>query len=350
MATDRKQELTKLLKKHRADIDDYVNSVRALYALANELTFDHESKRQRVGTRFRAPRTMSCITDTGAVRDLTPDAVIQVSDEYGVIAEMKKNFPVAKPDSPFEQVAKYDTPLTGWWTTDEKIGRHDLVLMTHEFSGVKAGDAHKDWVARGNGFSRNFAIVEFGYQEQGQLWFFLRRREGSLSDQEHDERLRQGVKINDTHIVELFDRWKFSEQEPPLIYMLLLVHTYVLPLFPRQEEYERVNGARQLTVEVDAEQVRDKMVEQFSPVAEARQPQVPKLDWVKRALSTMERLGLATALNRERCLYRVSLARFRRKDTVEYFTERIFTLHEKSVKKSQPTQPDLFGTRADNGS
>ncbi|MHB1861607.1 MAG: hypothetical protein ACYCVL_01445 [Gemmatimonadaceae bacterium] len=335
-------EFAKLLQDNRNAIDDYINSVRALHALGSHLTFDDIQRRQGDGTKFGIPRTMTRQLETGEDHDVTPDAVIQVSTAYGVVAEMKKNFPSIRPDEVFEQIAKYDTPLRGWWTADETIARHDLVLMTHTFSSVRAADAYKDWVERGNSFVRMFAVVEFGYQEQGKLWFYLRRTEGRLSDEVRDERLRTGVPISGELVTRLFDSWKFSEQAPPLTYMLLLTHTYILPLFPTQEEYENRSGARRLTVEVTAAQVRDKMVEQWSPPREARQTQLPKLEWVRQALAALERVGLATALDREQDRYRVSLARLPRRDAVEYFTRRLFRRDQEEKQKRLPVQPELF--------
>lgn len=343
MRPNHKAELAEELRKNLAAIDDYSNSVRALYALGSHLTFDPATRAQREGTHFCTPRTMAFLDPDGTSHNVTPDSVIQLSGQYGVIAEMKKHFPATRPDATFEQIQKYDRPLRGWWTEDEKVGRHDLVLMTHTFSAVTADDAYKSWVERANAFERAFAIIEFGYQDQGDAWFLLRRREGSLSDGERDEALRKGVPIKDEILLRLFDKYKFSEQEPPHIYMLLLLHDYILPLFPRQEDYERDTGARMLSVLVTAEQLRASMIEQFCPTREARQPQVPRLDWVKRALETLERIGLATSMDRAQSQYRIALRKPARKDTVEYFTARLLQLERQEAQKRAAAQPELFG-------
>lgn len=268
--------------------------------------------------------------------EVTPDAVIQPTDRYGLIAETKKNFPVSAPNEPYNQIAKYDCALKGWWTTDETIPVHDLALLTHVASSVDAVDAYAAWQESGRSFDRAFAIVEFGWIEMGKSWFLLRRVEGSLSDRAHDEALRRGKKIPYEVMVEILNRFKFVDHQPPLMHMLVLIFNYIFPLFPKETEFERETGGRYPVLMVSASQIRDRLDEQFCPKREdTRQFKLPKLEWVEDAMAAFVRMGIAVRMPDRSKAYRVSFKRPPTKDVVEYFAKKLA-----SADKPKPTSAD----------
>ncbi len=369
----------KALQRHRDALDDYLESVRGLYALAISASWDDAGKAVRPDARWCVPRRMDHPGDPGdpsatpprrpvARGEVTPDAVVQVTAEYGLVAEMKKHFSTSRPGEVFEQVAKYDADLEGWWTHDGHIASHDLVLLTHLKSSVAAVDAFKAWQAEGNAFRRPFSIVEFAYMTTGSLWFLLRRVEGQVSDPVHDEALRKGKMISDSNLLSLFSKWKFSEQQPPIMHMLVLLHDYVLPLFPTEMEFERETGGRYPVIEVSCEELREKLSEQFCPLrADDRYFHLPKLPWVRTAIDQLVRIGLATRLPAEsksapdtgaggglatsgpstgrgsaEPRYRIALRKPRQKDTIEYFSDKLLQADLNAVRRKPPEQPTLF--------
>lgn len=342
------------LQGHRDLFDNYKHSVLGLYAFAQSACWDGAARSIRNGSCYGIPRKM---THPGegekpATRIVTPDAVVQASPAGGIVAEMKKHFPATVPVQPFEQIKKqYDAPLLGWWTSDESIPNHDLVLLTHVMSSVNAVDAYREWCKAGNSFSRSFAIVEFGLMQTGQLWFMLRRVEGSLSDAAHDEALRRSKNIPPDVMLDLFKRYKFMDSEPPLMYMLVTVFNYILPLFRTEEEFERASGGRHPTVEVTATQVRNKLEEQFCPPkVDSRQFTLPRIDWVHRTLEAFVRIGIATRIPGPPRKYRISLKKPRVRDVMEYFAAKLLKAEEKERKKAAPpAQGDLFSSSTDRG-
>ena len=92
--------------------------------------------------------------DTKKSPNLTPDCVVQVTPQYGIVAEMKKHYP--NDDlRPLEQIKKYDRELFGWWTPSGQIDSHDLVLLTHYFSSTNAQDALEKWSERNEPYNES---------------------------------------------------------------------------------------------------------------------------------------------------------------------------------------------------
>lgn len=343
-----KPEPPKTAQKHRDEVDDYMQTVIGTYAFAQSACWDDETRRQRAGSMYSVPRRMTRLPGSeqpDVPADVTPDAVIQPTGEHGVVAEAKKNFPTAAPNLPFEQMQKYDCGLKGWWTTTECIRQHDLALLTHVASSIDAVDAYAAWRSQGNQFDRPFAIVEFGWIEMGQPWFLLRRLDGKLSDQAHDETLRRGKKVPHTVMIGLINRYKFVDHKPPLMHMLVVIFNHIFPLFPKETEFERESGGRYPVLSVTAVQVRDKVEEQFCPPREDdRQFRIPRLEWVQEALDAFVRMGIAERGPGSSRVFRVTLRRPPKKDVIDYFASKLAS-HLKATAAS-PNQTDLFGSGA----
>jgi hypothetical protein len=260
--------------------------------------------------------------------NLTPDCVVQVSSEYGIVSEMKKHY---KDDDlrPLRQIKKYDQDLIGWWTPSERIATHDLVLLTHYFSSTSAQDAFTLWLDNNDPYKRKFAIVEFSYSDQGQSYFVLRRVTGSLSDPAHDERLRRGVKIPETVFIEITSRYKFYDAKPPLIHMLVLLQDYIFPTLLSEDQYDEGFVESSKGIEVTVEDIRERLQEQFCDTRqEVRQPALPKASWVREALDTLVEMDLGRETDEEN-RYMVYLRKPPAKDSVSYFTGKLLDLEAK---------------------
>lgn len=128
---------------HRAlqnEIDHYQNTVWAVEAFLHECCWSPSKNCLDPSIRFGLGRRMR--TESGL--DVTPDLVLQRPAMHGIAAEVKMTFPPPseskRRDDVFEQLQKYDTRLTGWWTPDEEISSHDVVLLTHFTKAVDASD------------------------------------------------------------------------------------------------------------------------------------------------------------------------------------------------------------------
>lgn len=81
------------------------------------------------------------------------------------------------------------------------------------------------------------------------------------------------------------------------MHMLLLIHDYIIPLLQPEVEFEKETGGKFPSVNVSAEELRDKLAEQFCPPVEDRRFfSLPRLAWVRTAVDQLVRIGLATRL------------------------------------------------------
>ncbi len=343
MGKNREQMVAAEVKKNQAEIDDYLSSVQGLYAFAASACWDDEERRIRPESKRCIPRTMTCIVKKKS-RNLTPDGIIQTTGEYGVVAEMKKHFRGATL-KPFAQIAKYDQDLVGWWTENEKLENHDLVLLTHYLSSTRAQDAYKLWVNKNGEFDRKFAIVEFTFTTQAQSYFALRRVAGQLSDADHDERLRQGNPIPESVFIGITTKYKFYDTPPPLIYMLHLLQDHIFPTLFSEEQYDEETGGTHPQVVVTVRKVRRLLEEQFCDSRHStREPKLPEASWVREALDAFVDMGLATKHGGRQKRYTVILKKPYRKNPIEYFTRKLMAATEKkgAAKRPHPHQQQLF--------
>lgn len=330
------KELQKLTQQRKDLTDDYLGSVMGLYAFAESACWDEINRCRKIGSQYSIPYKFS-----NGCNEQTPDSGIQISQDYGIVAEMKKHFN-EESGNQFEQIKKYDADLTGWWTKDGKIKNHDLVLLCHTISSINAKDSYDDWIANGNSFTKNFSIVEFSYLDTGQKQnLFLRRMDnGKLSDEVHDDALRKGKVISPKIIEKVFSKYKFYDPEPPLFHTLLLIYNSILPILIRQEEFEEVTEKRKKTVETSAILIRDMLQEQFLP--KNHYMTLPKLKWVIDALDFLVDIKLAAKLENKK--YRITIQAPTRKDLYEYFIEKMISIKKSKdkIKNNANAQQELF--------
>lgn len=314
--------IAQTFKENQVQIDDYLASVQGLHAFADSARWDDGKRELLPGSRYSIPRTMTVVRDHG-LHNVTPDCVVQRDQKYGLVVEMKKHYRDSEDTEAFEQLATYDEDLLGWWTEDERIPTHDLVLLTHYLSSTRARDAYLLWVNRGKSFGRPFAIVEFNRAAQASAFYTLKRVEGQLSDSQHNEALRQGKPIPEGIVLDYIMRFKFYDGPPPLIHTMHLIHDYILPSLISPDGFDPARGKP--TVEVTVDGVASKLHEQFcGPQAENRHPMLPRKVWVEKALDELAAVGLAKVTSKEgERHYRFQLRRPRKRDTIEYLTGRM---------------------------
>jgi hypothetical protein len=331
-------ELAKEYNRQRVLVDDYLASVYGLQALILSALWDESIRSLRASGRSSTHRSMTP-SDPAGSSDLTPDAVIQVDDTYGIVAEMKKHFAAGKLEH-FEQVKTYDSNLIGWWTPDERIQAYDLVLMTHYFSKADAADTYSAWRKTGRDFSRPFAIISFTHSEQASLYFALERVEGKLSDHAHDESLRKVKRIPGAIAKELiYSKYKFYDAEPPESLTMLMILTYVVPAIPPEEEFDRVTGKKGMRVEVTIERVLEELRKYCPGQSDRRDKSLPRREWVDRALGWLVKLELCAKVDTSPPRYVFPVSPNRKRDVLEYISERIVR-HER--KKSQKESENLY--------
>lgn len=317
-------EIDELLQKLRDDQDDYRGSVWGLCAFAATARWDDDQRAIRPDSKWSIPRTMTPADDGDNV---TPDLVVQVTDDYGVVAEMKKHFR-PKDLTPFAQIRGYDRDLIGWWTEDRTIAMHDLAVLTHYFSSTRAEDAWKLWLEDHEPYDRSFAIVEFNFSTQGREYFSLKSVHGELSDSDYSERLRHAIPIPQDVFLDRIEPYQFYDGEPPLIHVLVVLQNYVLPNIFSESDFEfDTEKDEDAALEITVSDLCAETAKLCAPPEhEERWPQLPREQWIVDALNVLVKIGHAEALDEGGSSYRLYLRKPNRKDSLEFFGRKIARL------------------------
>lgn len=284
------------LRKILNEVEDYEETVIAIVTFSHEVCWDNKNIRVMPDSLFMIGRRMGKI-DTYKNKEytLTPDIVIQLNKNYGIVAEVKKNFPSEKShwDDTFDQICSYDTDLVGWVTADEKIRNYDLALLTHITRKVDIADYFKEQFNKGEYlFRKNFSIVAFNRGGEGKEYMYLEKHFGEFSDGSLNERLRRVVAIPLEAVLPLYSM-KFYDAPPPMPYLIDILWTYVFPQFLSQEA-DNNELRKHPTIKLNVSDVTERLQSQFSMMRDdARQQEIPRRDWIKEAMEALIRLKLA---------------------------------------------------------
>lgn len=273
---------------HR-DVDNYEQTIGALLSIAQHVKHEY-SVDSWFGRKFRTSTSNSVSSDT----DVTPDLAAQIDTSYGLVVEAKKNF--ARSDDyedGITQAKKYDDNLKGWDTQSGFIASHDIALLTHTLRGVTLEDRLN---ARRHEFNsgRSVVIVEFTRDDEVNTSFILRRRTASFRNISLDNRLKAGFSVKLEHLIPFgFSEIKFYDAEPPIAYTLQKIWDNIFSNIPSEGDYRQAGGKRKIEIEIKLDDLCDKL-RLFAPKQNGtRLPQIPKKEWVERAMKMLVEIKLA---------------------------------------------------------
>lgn len=341
MPSDSYQEY---LRSNRIAIDDYLGSIRGLFAFVEAVRFDTSTRTPKLGSRIGYGRRMNQNVRGGT--QVTPDVVVQLDNKYGIITEVKKHFAEGK-TAHFDQIKKYDISLNGWWTEDALIPKHDITLLTYLTSVVDAADTLDLWENEGNKFDNNFIIIGYVYSDTVTPSLILKKERGELSYSEFDSELRKGIHFPILSLGSVIGNIKFYDAAPPLIHTMVVLYENILPLFGSLIEFEQSEGEVDVEVRCSINEITEKVAELCCPIRnDDRDPKLPKLDWVRLALTKLEEIGLAEKVTKKSDNYIIKLKPPKsEKDTIDYLSNKIFKKEkelEKVHKKTSLKQESLF--------
>jgi hypothetical protein len=296
------------LDELRERIDDYSDTVFAILGFVNFYRFNDATGQLREEVlvfqgRRLSPSPAKATTPGGnKVEFVTPD--FGVLDPLGpaVLGDAKKSFPRDETHwlDAFEQLTAYDDDLSGWPCRDERVERHDIVLLTHVTRVVAVCDYYQRRVGAGEiQFNRPFSIVSFVRSDERQPFFHFEKRLGQLSDAAFDDRLRRGVPVPMAVFVSVYSTVKIYDAEPPLPYMAQLIWEHVIvPRASDSPRFRALHRNQKLEVKLTVDEIADELGRGFSfqvlcPESTERQPQVPRRAWCVRACDALVAGGMA---------------------------------------------------------
>jgi len=274
----------------KGDIDDYSQSISGMIAFCKSISKSDECD----GYCFFIGRRMETSEDNHVTKktEVTPDLVVQVNPNYGIIAEAKL-FPMNQDywEDAFLQIKKYDDNLRGWRTPTEYIIQTDLVLLTqYKLKTIISDYIDEKILNEEMHFDRPFSLVTYNQTERrGKQYILLEKGYGQLSNPEINERLRSIDEINAEEIVSELSLIKFYDVEPPLPYTAYIVWEYIFPQLISQEKFMESKGKKITEIIIDVGTVTRMLKEQFTRVVnrDSRQPEIPKTAWITSAIDKL---------------------------------------------------------------
>ncbi|MEW6108521.1 MAG: hypothetical protein AB1632_05025 [Nitrospirota bacterium] len=267
--------------------------------------------------------------------NLTPDIVIQLNSDYGIIAEVKKKI---APDRKywhriFDQIKKYDENLIGWLTNSETIKNYDLTLLTHITRKVDITDYYKGKYNEGDYHYRNkFSIVAFNKGGERDEFLYLEKHYGELSDQNLNERLRRVVAIPLETVLPLYSI-KFYDSPPPLPYLMNILWIDIFPQFLSPEE-DNSKIKKYSVIKLNISEVTEKLQRQFAQmISDSRQQEIPRQDWIKDAMESLVRLKLARRHTDGANIYEIDFKHVR--NPLDYFAKKVKISKRKNISDDE---------------
>jgi len=274
----------------KGDIDDYSQSISGMITFCKSISKSDECN----GHCFFIGRRMDTSEENQVIKktEVTPDLVIQVNPNYGIIVEAKL-FPMNQDywKDKFLQIKKYDDNLKGWKTPTEYITETDLVLLTQYKLKTTISDYINDKIQKKEmHYDRSFSLVTYNQSERrGKQYILLEKGYGQLSNPEINEKLRSIDEINAEEIVSELSLIKFYDVEPPLPYTAYIIWEYIFPQLISPEKFMESKGKKITEIIVDVSIVTKMLKDQFTRVVnrDSRQPEIPKTSWIASAIDKL---------------------------------------------------------------
>lgn len=333
------KEIEEAVKKILEKVDNYNQTLEALVGFSHVLRWNDEKEEFKPNSYSFIARRMTTSEDNRITpkREVTPDLIVQLDENYGIVSEVKKSFPKDKElwIGKFNQLQKYDDELTGWITSTEKIANSDVILLTHYKIKVVVLDYLVEKISNKTlSFERNFSAIAFHRTQEANVFLNFEKFYGDLSDSVINERLRLIIGIPLNKIIPL-SNIKFYDDKPELSYTMEILWNKIFSQYPKMEEFMESGGIKIITIEVNVDELTQKLREQFSDYNEGdpRQPELPKTKWVKEAMEMLEKLNYAKKSNEDDNEYIVKYKSIN--NTLQRFSREIYdSLNEKHKIKT----------------
>ena len=133
-------DLPQTVESIKNEVDNYIRTVQALKAVANELLFDDASRKLVSEGKAYFGRRLDTSSNNriSPNNQVTPDLVISLPLKQNVVVEAKlaMSGDTDLRKSKLIETQKYDDDLTGFDTNVTKVTGHDLILLV-SFSHAK---------------------------------------------------------------------------------------------------------------------------------------------------------------------------------------------------------------------
>lgn len=291
-------KLEAAIEKLKIDCDNYLRTILALQALAHELQWNDETGSRSTDVRVFFGRRFDTSSKNKIIckKQVTPDLAVQFPQRHGVLVEAKSSIPKSRSHRSqiIEQLQKYDDDLFGWDTPDSSMLSHDIVLLTDSVLGNPLRNLIRSEIEKGvYSFDRRFSLVKFAVLDQRNAAVTLELNYGSLSSPVKTTKLSDTVAIHLRYLVSgPMTNIRLYDAEPPYPYLLNLIYEYIPSMLSEGEVLQMKEG--ETTVSLSIPEFASRLSIAFGPGQKGeREPEIPRKNWVRRALDFFVKLQWA---------------------------------------------------------
>jgi len=321
------------------EINNYMTTVRALQAFGDFIAQQDGQGLEDIPHSLARKMRTSPSNSISPDRNVSPDAVIQRSEQFGYVVEAKAGLSEDQRHwrKEIKQVQKYDDDLTGWWTEDEQIDESDVVtLITAPYGTPLAQYAESLAMQEPGLFRGRVSFVEYAHVVRRLECIYLKRVGGRIEDHTVSDRLSVGEMVPLERLFAYPSLKKFYSAMPPLEYLMVELWNGIFTDRARDAEFDE--GRRRWIIPVTVSQLTREMQELFGSTGrEHREGQFPKPKWIRATLEAFVRCDLAERLQRDK--YQVLFYRIPT-DLVQRFSKQRTT--KPKAKPSTREQLPLF--------
>lgn len=330
----------------RQKIEEYETTIMGLRALCKVIS-DHykaDNPTTPLRTSFGRRMTTSSANCVHPNNTATPDAVIQIEDDWGMVVEAKRTMPQNNNDrwrNTVDQLRKYDDNLVGWWTSSGELIPANITLLIDVDRSIDFSRYVQSLIDNGeiSTFQNPTSIIEFFKKQEVKQFLHVRQVWGRLEPNNLSQKLEGGKSIS---VEGLIDGQRFYDQEPEAVeYTMVLLWQTVFTERYIGTKFDEL--AKVWLIDVDLDELTESLQKLYGQKSnEARERTFPRKRWIKKALDAFVLLDLAFHLEGNN-KYVVKFKRFRGGDLFQRFYK-----HRISAKKKDATtnfgQLELFET------
>lgn len=310
----------------REQSDSYERTIGTIIAFDFAVRYDNKGCCLANSHFFPGRRLLT--ETTSPSKEITPDAVLQLTNNYGIVAEAKITASNEQDfEKAYEQIKKYDNELTGWKTPNGKIKLHDISLLV---SDIKRNIARDYFLNKK--FGKNFTLIASAIIKEDSDFLKIEKYEGLFSNRKIENKLKNPVAIplEQKDIIKRISNTKFYDAEPPSVeYTMQVLWMNVFNEIKENEE-NRLNK----TMLVSCKELTKMLEERYSFKQEDdHQPKIPREHWIKRALDAFVEMKYAIKDPQDGDKYHVKYSYARKGSMLESFARKYYAAMKKKQKK-----------------
>ena len=317
------------IKNVKCQSDCYEQTIQILICFDAAIRFDAKAHAYIGGSHFLPGRRL--LKDPkDKTKYVTPDAVSQLSDTYGVIGEVKFS---ASSDHDFanahEQLQKYDGNLYGWITNDKTIKLHDLSLLVNDLHRNRAKEFFK-----GKTFDRQFTLIACAHQKQVHEVVKIEKFEGRFSDKTLEMKMAHPIPVPIEKLIGQISNVKFYDAEPPVVeYTMSVLWMSVFNELASKKDATKASTPITVSLAETVKMLKDRFA---FPKVDGLQPDSPRTEWVRKALNALVRIGWVK--RKSKTLFEINYVHYsQHKSMLEVFAKKVFEADSKK-KAADPKQ------------